>query len=427
MAFRRTTICCSAVALVVAFSASWPCCAAVDAQTVTPPPRQVKQTRAADDKTPLQLFPLAAVWTLALNNALTAAPAFDGTRAFFPLEGRQLAAYDLVARKRLWIAAITTTAEPVADGHAVYIVDEESIAALRADSGEVIWRVPFREMLAAPPTLAGDLLITAEASGEVAARRTRDGTIVWRRPLGTAANASATAAGARLFVPTTDAIVHALNRETGMPIWKRRLGGAGNDILPAGDRLFLGSQDRYFYCLNASTGEVEWRWPTGANVTGLPVVDEQSVYFVSLDNVLRALNRSSGVQQWKTPLPLRPTTGPIKWAQTLVVTGTAPGVKAYSAKDGKTAGQADTSTELSAPPHLVHDPALSFPLLIAVTSDITGLATVTAYSRTIEPEIIAMAPLANPVSVGKAVELPADLGRVSPLPNLSPVNPATGP
>src|ERR1700704_2047391 len=92
VAIRRTTICCSAVALVAA------CCINAGAQTATASQRSVKQTRSADDKSPLQLFPVAASWTLALNNALTAAPAFDETHGFFPLEGDQFAAYDLISR-----------------------------------------------------------------------------------------------------------------------------------------------------------------------------------------------------------------------------------------------------------------------------------------------------------------------------------------
>jgi outer membrane protein assembly factor BamB len=408
----------------IAVVVAW--CGSADAQTVTAPARPVKQTRSADDKTPLQLFPLATVWTLPLNNALTAAPAFDETRAFFPLEENQLAAYDLIGRTQLWIAPIGTTVEPVVGDGIVYIFEAAAITALHAESGKPAWRVPFSEMLAVPPTLADDLLITVTVSGDIAARRTRDGAVVWHQPLGAAANASPAVAGHRVFVPTTDSLVHSLDRETGTPQWKRTLGGPGNDVLAIGERLYLGSRDRYFYCLNASTGEVEWRWPTGANVIGKPVVDEQSVYFVSLDNVLRALNRSSGVQRWKSPLPLRPTTGPIKWSLTIIVAGAMPGLKGYNVKDGKLVGQSTTSNELSAPPHLVDDSSLPFPILLAVTSDITGLATVTAYSRTVEPEIVALAPLPNAVTP-PSFDPPKDLGAVSPLPGLSPVNPATGP
>jgi outer membrane protein assembly factor BamB len=221
--------------------------------------------------------------------------------------------------------------------------------------------------------------------------------------------------------------VIALNSNTGASLWDRRLGKPGNEILATNERLYLGSEDRYFYCLNAMTGVAEWRWPTGANVIGRPVVDEQTVYFVSLDNVLRALSLSSGVQQWKSPLPVRPSTGPVKWSQTLVVVGTTPGLKAYNAKDGKSAGQVSTPSALSAPPYLFSDPSSPLPVVLAVTSDITGRATVIASMRTVEPTILEIAPLPNAVVPAPPVDPPENLGSVIPLPNLSPVSPAAGP
>jgi hypothetical protein len=152
------------------------------------------------------------------------------------------------------------------------------------------------------------------------------------------------------------------------------------------------------------------------------VVDEQTVYFVSLDNVLRALSVSSGVQQWKSPLPVRPSTGPVKWSQTLVVVGTTPGLKAYNAKDGKPAGQVSTLSALSAPPYLFSDPSSPLPVLLAVTSDITGRST-----RTVEPTTVEIAPLPNAVVPALPADPPENLGAVIPLPNLSPVSPAAGP
>ena len=78
------------------------------------------------------------------------------------------------------------------------------------------------------------------------------------------------------------------------------------------------------YALDAADGRVHWRWRTGADVVGVPVVDERNIYFVSLDNVLRALSRRTGVQQWARLLPLRPTRGPLKVDPTIIVSGVAP-------------------------------------------------------------------------------------------------------
>ena len=44
----------------------------------------------------------------------------------------------------------------------------------------------------------------------------------------------------------------------------------------------------------------------GADIVGAAVHDEVRVYFVSMDNVLRALDAGTGAQRWKKPLPLRP-------------------------------------------------------------------------------------------------------------------------
>jgi outer membrane protein assembly factor BamB len=418
---RHCTACCSAIGLVAA------CGFDVGAQSAAPASRQVKQTRSADDKTPLPLFPIAPLWTLALNNALTAAPAFDQTRGFFPLEGDQFAVYDVVAGRQVWMASIRTTVEPVAGDGLVFVVESETLVALRAEDGHVVWRVPFADTLAVPPALTGNWLVMATTTGEIVARRASDGAVVWRQHLSAPAHARPAIAGTRLFVPTADSRVVALNRDTGAPLWNRLLGKPGNDILAADERLYLGSEDRYFYCVNATTGVVEWRWPTGANVIGRPVVDEQTVYFVSLDNVLRALTRSSGVQRWKSPLPLRPSTGPLKWSQTLVVAGTTPGLQAYNAADGKPAGQSPTASELSAPPHLVSDPSWPLPILLAVTSDITGRTTVTASTRTVEPAIVSIAPLPNAAVPALPAVAPEGHGAVSPLPNLFRASPAAGP
>src|SRR5258708_37806560 len=103
---RQTTICCSAVALIALSAVS------AHAQTPAISTRAVKQARSADDKTPLSLFPLVSIWTLPLNNALTAPPAFRDTYAVFALEDNQLAAYDLEEGARLWLMPISPMVAP---------------------------------------------------------------------------------------------------------------------------------------------------------------------------------------------------------------------------------------------------------------------------------------------------------------------------
>jgi outer membrane protein assembly factor BamB len=398
-----TTICCSALALITALPS------VSSAQT-----RRVKQTYAANDRTPLSLFPLQTLWTLPLNNGLTAAPAYDATRAYFPLEGNQLAAYNLATGARLWIAPVRTTFEPAAGDDLVFVVRPGVLSALRAADGTSAWELPLAEALAVPPVWDNGWLVIVTANGDVLAFRATDGMLVWRRNVGTAAHAKPTLAGEYIYLPGTDSRVIALRVDTGAPRWERRLGGAANDILVSGDRLYVGSQDKYMYCLNAEDGIVEWRWRTGGPVIGVPVVDEHTAFFVSLDNVLRALNRSSGVQRWKIPLPLRPATGPLHAADALVVSGPAPMLRAYKVADGKSAGEFALPGELAAAPHLFMPPDRAFPVLIALARDLIKGVTVTALTRSFDPPPAPITPLPTQTQLNPTATPPAPDPAVRP-------------
>jgi hypothetical protein len=182
-------------------------------------------------------------------------------------------------------------------------------------------------------------------------------------------------------------------------VWERRLGGTPNEILALDDRLFVGSSDNYFYCITTDSGRVDWRWRAGADAIGMPAVDEQRVYFVSLDNVVRGLNRSNGVQQWIQLLKLRPTGGPLRAGGTVIVYGLTPPLRAFNANDGKGGGDIPAAGPLptGAPPHLI-DPDGPLPSLIVITRDLAKGDTVTLLTRSVEPAASPVAPLPNPVN-----------------------------
>ena len=113
-------------------------------------------------------------------------------------------------------------------------------------------------------------------------------------------------------------------------MWTHHLGGAPNEILASGDRLFVGSKDNTFYCLKAQDGSVDWPVVTGADVIGLPAIDARNVYFVSLDNVLRAVHRGNGNQDWKRALAVRPTAGPVQAADVMLVTSVSKTLPAFA-------------------------------------------------------------------------------------------------
>ena len=405
------------------------------------------------------MTPVETLWGLALNNALIAPPAYDGTRAFFPIEGDRLVAYDLITGAQDWMISAQSLAQPAAGGGLLFVLEPDFLRAFHAADGSLAWQIPFAEKLAARPVWDNGWLIVASARGEIGALRASDGQLVWRRDLKSPAHAAPALAADRVYIPTSDGRIVALRVETGEPLWERRLGDAPNDILALDQRIYVGAQDNFFYCVMAEDGRVDWRWRTGGDVIGTPAADNRLVYFVALDNVLRAMNLVTGGQQWMRPLPLRPVAGPVLAGSSVVVTGQAAPLRVYNVKDGTVAGTGTltaalaapkrppftlpvyygfgdpplvdlaaidlwrilTATippevgppppailsiaiapdvEIAAPPHVVVDPTTRLPMVVIVTRDLAKGAAVALVRRDIEPTLIpAVAALPNLIQI----------------------------
>jgi outer membrane protein assembly factor BamB len=334
-------------------------------------------------------FPDETHWTLELNNPLVAAGfvAYGGSSGYFPIAGDRIVAIDLLSGAVQWtVSALPRSAPAFADGR-LFIEEAKGLAALEAKDGSVAWRIPLSDALAVP--LASDHgRLVAVTAGAVLMYRGTDGSLLWRHDLDSSPHGVPALGGDGIFVPVTDGRVIALQADTGEMLWEHRLGAAANDIIRFKDRLFVGSNDHYLYCLNAGTGEKHWRARTGADVVSRPTVDERRIYFVSLDNVLRALNQRNGVQQWKRSLPFRPAWPPINAFDAIVVAGIMGPLRAFYMKDGTPAGEMSTGSDLLAGPlQAFESPAVVGPMLVVVTHNVAGDAKVTAVSRAFEPAI----------------------------------------
>lgn len=346
-------------------------------------------------------MPIQTVWTLPLKNPLAASPAYDKTLAFFPIAGDRVAAYDLSSGAQTWIVSARPQLDPVAGDGLLFLIEPDALTALRVGDGSVAWQLPFAEMLAVHPVWDNGWLVAATQAGSILAFRAMDGQLIWSRDIGSPAHALPALAADRLYVPTSDSRVVALRIDNGTPVWERRLGGPPNEILALDDRLYVGSKDNYFYSLMTKDGRIDWRWRAGGDVIGLPLADGNRVYFVALDNVLRALNRVSGGQQWMRALPLRPTSGPTRAGTTIVVTGLAPALRAFNAADGVAAGEIPAAPEVAAPPYVFDDPTSGLPQLLYLTRDLAAGATATLVTRSFEPTIAPVGPLPNLITFGQ--------------------------
>jgi hypothetical protein len=201
-------------------------------------------------------------------------------------------------------------------------------------------------------------LIAATDKGPLLVARATDGEVLWQRDLGAPLHSAPALAGDRLYVSLNDGRILALALATGEELWTHTLDKPGEGILALAERLYVGSLDDWFYCLNTKDGKRRWRWRNDADVVGTPVIDTRRIYFVALDNVLRALNRGGGSLYWKRAVPMRPSSGPLLTENLLIVPGLAAELHGYAIADGAPAGDfvlkgsQGEELQLAAPPHL---------------------------------------------------------------------------
>lgn len=344
-------------------------------------------------------MPLRPVWTLALNSHLAVPPTYAGSRAFFGIENNRLAAYDIPSGKLLWLVEARPVVASVAAEEILVIGEADALVALHGADGSPAWRVALDDPLSAAPAATATSVVAITKGGAVLALRAADGSLQWRSDVGSGARAPAALAGGRVYVPASDGRIIALSAENGEQVWARKIGGIPNAVLALEERLFVGSTDNFFYCLMTEDGRIDWRWRTGADVVDRAAADSDTVYFVSLDNVLRALGQKSGGQRWMRALPLRPTSGPKLAAGTVVVAGQAPTIRTFNAKDGAPTVDIAAGDDVVAPPYVLAQPVTGLPMILVVTRNIERADSVALSVRSIEPIPTPVGPLPNPITL----------------------------
>ncbi|HEY3381384.1 MAG TPA: PQQ-binding-like beta-propeller repeat protein [Vicinamibacterales bacterium] len=330
------------------------------------PPRPVDRKKEARKVPPLHM---TLDWSATLSAPPAGGMASDDTHAFVPLRTGELAAVSLTDGRILWTAPAKAAA-PLATGEGhVFLAAQNRLQALAIDTGKPTWDIAAPGLVTAPLVWQNGWLLASNEAGDLVMFRAATGELLWRRPMGAPIRVRPVLADDHVYCLLEDGRALALALATGNVVWDAKLPANGTMLHVIGDRLFVGGGDRYFYCLDALKGNRKWRWRTGGAIVGTVAADQDNVYFVSLDNVLRALNRAHGDQRWKASLPTRPTAGPFLHAGLLLVAGRAPALTAYQLVDGSPAGSVELAGEPAGPPHFVPMPDSQSARIVLVTGE----------------------------------------------------------
>lgn len=327
---------------------------------------------------------LAITWSVTVESPLVAPPSALGRRVFVPLRLGVVLAIDRETGRELWRASVLAQHAAAADQGRVVVATIDALIALDATTGATSWRIALKGA-AVPPMARGGWVLVGTASGDLLALRGADGTLVWRVALGAPLQSVPAIDGDRAYLALADGALVALDLTTGQVIWQQKLPAPGGAITPAGDRLFVGCRDNFFYSIDARNGKRRWRWRTGADVPFGAAYDEARVYFVSLDNLLRALDVDSGTLQWRQPLDTRPIAAPRLNGGELTLAGLGAELLLFKAKDGTPIGKWTAPAELSVAPLLFGASDATLVRAVVVTGDASGDWRLYAVSAVIEP------------------------------------------
>ena len=306
---------------------------------------------------------------MTLPSPPTAQGTLDESRAYIPLQSGELLAIDRETGATAWSITLPTPWAPVVSGDVLYAAGNGDLQAVRAGTGDLLWRLAVDSELIAAPLLQDDTIVLLAKPDQLRALRKADGSEVWRRALsGELTTPNLTADSGGVLVASGNRLSR-FALSDGRPLWERELSGVLGRPTLAGDRIFVGSTDNSLYALNAENGRLAWpRWKAGGDVIGA-AADDRLVFVASLDNLLRGLRRSSGNQVWKRDLATRTIALPAAFGGIVLVTGNSPTLSTFNALTGEPIGSYSVAADLQGVP-LVDSTLLPFRVaMIAVTRD----------------------------------------------------------
>ena len=342
-------------------------------------------------------------WSAALSAPPVGSPIIAGDTVVAALQPQGIAAYRLSSGAEAWRADLVADWPIAADDDLVFVSTRDAIHALRLSNGEEVWRTKTGQMTAPPLVDSG--WVVAATVGSLATFGAADGSLVWRRELSTV-EYPPVIDGDLLIVPLMDEALVALQLKTGETKWETALGGRPGAPLAVGGKVYVSATDKQFYAIDADSGRLDWPRRVGAAPRGRAVADERYLYFVALDNVLRALDRGHGALKWMRGLPYRPgPSGPVLIGSALVVPGDVTTVPAF-APDGSPLPPISLSSTLVGISKAIAGTS-GHPVVAVITGDLEHPWVLTLLESSLEPPPIPLVPLTVMPGVAIAIVPPA--------------------
>ena len=183
---------------------------------------------------------------------------------------------------------------------------DPNLYALDANTGALIWKYPTQSRISSPVIVNG-ILYVGSTDGNLYALNATTGALVWKTPTSQydEINSSPAVVNGVVYFGGSDTYVYALDATTGALIWKHSISGDGIFGSPtvANGIVYIGGGGPFggnFYALDAGTGTQLWMFATtGDGIASSPAVSNGVVYFGANYGNVWALNAATGALVWR--------------------------------------------------------------------------------------------------------------------------------
>ena len=202
------------------------------------------------------------------------------------------------------------SAPAIADGRLYAVTKNETIHALNASDGKVLWsnKISGSLVFGSAPMITDGNIVVATSVGKVYFFGS-DGKQKWMKDLQCGIFSSPAKNGNLIYIGADDRMLYALNIKKGSVEWRTKLDGRVVSSSPVvyDGKIFIGTYKGTIYSLAANRGTIAWMVKTGGPVISSPVCYKDRVYVGSKDSKLYSIAMESGRVEW-TLVTERPVT-----------------------------------------------------------------------------------------------------------------------
>ncbi len=162
-------------------------------------------------------------------------------------------------------------------------VGERCLICLRADSGEVVWKIPLAWNPWAGATVAGKLVLVGGSSIRFDPKT----------------------------IPGAKGEVAAFDLDSGAVRWRKEVpGGVVSSVAVKAGLAVFAATDGKVRAWDAASGQEKWVYDAGSPLFAAPVLAGDLAYAADLKGVVHAIQLTTGKEQWKLDLAAEPVKAP---------------------------------------------------------------------------------------------------------------------